>query len=182
VDRINQKLHLVKRGSKCKACAHPARAQAEKLIASGVSVRETAKRTGVPYQSLQRHQQNCVPKSIARYMEKRELKIAGELVETLVDRVERLQSITTHIMDTALLGLPLLHRDGTPFLDKHGKPVLVSDGVLALKAVAQARRNLELIGRLTGELNPAEEKQADRLITFADFEALYVRVREGKVA
>jgi hypothetical protein len=180
MDRINRKIAPLKAGQRCKACSHPARLEAEKLIASGVSVREAARRSGVPYQSLQRHQQKCVRAAIARVVERRELKIAGEVVDELVDRVERLQTITTHIMDSALLGLPLLRRDGSPVLDKQQKPVLVSDGVLALKAVAQARRNLELIGRLKGQLDPPE-KESERLMTFQDFEALYVRVRQGRV-
>jgi hypothetical protein len=47
---------------------------------------------------------------------------------------------------------------------------------VALKAVAQCRRNLELIGRLTGTLEP-EQKKETQLITFESFEMLYKRVR-----
>jgi hypothetical protein len=60
-----------------------------------------------------------------------------------------------------------------------GQPEGRPDYLLTLKAVAQARRNLELIGRLTGTLEPGESK-GDQLITFETFQLLYQRVRLGK--
>jgi hypothetical protein len=170
-------------GAKCKICVSQERARAESAIALGESVRSVARRLGLPYASLDRHQRNCVPKAIARVRNrvaaKREEHVANvqqaaasleaDLGAALVSRVERLQAITDSIIESAMRSAPATD------VSEAVKP----DHELALKAVAQARRNLELIGRLTGTLEPSENKGV-QLITFESFEVLYKRVRMGK--
>jgi hypothetical protein len=163
-------------GAKCSICPHPERGNAEKAIAAGVSVRAAAKLYNLPYASLDRHQRNCARKAIAKVREKQDLATGKEgakvedavvaretkLATDLVARVEELQSITTRIIRSAM--------------GNEEKPALP---VLALKAVAQARKNLELIGRLTGTLEPEPQKDT-QLITFESFELMYRRVRLGR--
>lgn len=159
-------------GPKCSACSHPKRAEAEAAVASGLSVREVAKRFGLPYASFDRHCRKCIQKSIAKAVEAKELSHGI----ALVDRVERLQTAAQTILDAAMEGRPLIRKDGTPVLKKNGDPYLISDGELALKAIGQARKNLELVARLTGELDPEDNKAGPQLATWAEFEALYMRV------
>lgn len=159
-------------GPKCSACSHPKRSDAEALIAGGLSVRQTAKKLAMPYQALDRHCRKCVPLSIAKASEAKEVKHGTALLL----RVERLQTAADIVLNAAMTGVPLMKR-GEPVLDKKKQPILVSDGVLALKAIAQSRRNLELIGRLTGELDPQKEERP--LPTWQEFEAIYLRVRQA---
>jgi hypothetical protein len=159
-------------GPKCSACAHPKRGDAESAVASGLSVREVAKKFGLPYQSFDRHCRKCVPNSIQKAAEAKEVKHGGALLL----RVERLQTATEIVLESAMTGIPLLDKKGNAVLVK-GKPVMLADGVLALRAVAQGRRNLELVGRLTGELDPQKEERP--LPTWAEFEAIYIKVRQA---
>jgi hypothetical protein len=92
-----------------------------------------------------------------------------QLGQALVERVERLQTIIDSIIEKAMAVTPAAE----------GRPECRPDYLLTLKAVAEARRNLELIGRLTGTLEPGENKGVP-LITFESFEVLYKRVRLGK--
>jgi hypothetical protein len=100
---------------------------------------------------LDRHSRNCVREAVSAAVARREDNLGGALVV----RVEELATITDEVIQDAR---------------KAEKPILV------LKGVAQARKNLELIGRLTGELKPAED-EGPKLVTFEEFEALYVRAR-----
>lgn len=160
-------------GPKCSACSHPKRGEAEKLIAGGLSVRETAKKLAMPYQALDRHCRKCVPLSIAKAAEAKEVKHGT----ALLGRVERLQTAADTILESAMTGIPLINRKGEAITNKKGQPIMMPDGVLALKAIQQSRRNLELIGRLTGEIDPQKEERP--LPTWAEFEAIYLRVRQA---
>lgn len=136
---------------KCTICNSPQRASAEAALGTGESVRKLAKRLGLSYYSLDRHSRNCVREAVSAAVARREDNLGGALVV----RVEELATITDEVIQDAR---------------KAEKPILV------LKGVAQARKNLELIGRLTGELKPAED-EGPKLVTFEEFEALYVRAR-----
>jgi hypothetical protein len=152
----------------CKICAHPQRAAIEKALADPArSNRSVAIAYKICARTLDRHKLNCTRLAVTRAIERQERAIGVDLV----DRVERLQSVTEHIMETALRGVPLLDRTGNVVLDK-GKQVLVSDAALALKAISQARHNYRLIAQLTGKLTPADEG-ATQSVTFEQFVLIY---------
>jgi hypothetical protein len=153
----------------CKICAHPKRAHIERALADPTkSNRSIANLYGICARTLDRHKLNCTRLAVTKAIERQERAIGVDLV----DRVERLQSVTEHIMETALRGVPLLDRNGAPVLDKKLGPVLVSDAGLALKAISQARHNYRLIAQLTGKLTPAEDS-GPRLVTYEQLTLIY---------
>jgi hypothetical protein len=117
-------------------------------------------------------------KSTAKIVEQAEAREA-QLGVDLVGRVERLQKIADQIIEDAMAGIPMVAKDGSVIVDADGKPKMRPSPGLALKGMEQARKNLELIGRLTGTLEPQKE-QGEQLITFESLEMLYRRVRLQK--
>jgi hypothetical protein len=80
-------------GQKCKICVSKERASAENAIALGESVRAVARRFGLPYSSLDRHQRNCVPKAIAKVRDREARKHgerAAQVQQSAVVREEQL--------------------------------------------------------------------------------------------
>ncbi len=154
-------------------------------MANGQSIRAAAKTLGLSASSLDRHIRNCAQRAIAKARQKTEhkhgaalAKVAEQVAEretklssALLERVERLQQLSDQILVGCL---------GGERVDADGVVTQVHPSYeVALKAVAQCRRNLELIGRLTGTLEPDQKKKETSLITFESFEMLYKRVRQG---
>lgn len=161
----------------CKICQHKKRKEIEAALADPAqSNRSIAKKYGVVARTLDRHKLNCTRIIVQKTLERQERAIGVDIV----DRVERLQDVTEHIMDTALRGMPLLDKLGAAVLHNN-KPILVSDAALALKAVAQARHNYRLLAQLTGKLTPTDD-QGQRLVTFEEFSIMYKRVALKEVA
>lgn len=158
----------------CKICSHAQRAQIERALADPAqSNRAIAKQYSLCARTLDRHKNNCTRVAVAKTLERQERAIGVDVV----DRMQALQHVTAHIMDTALRGLPVLDKLGKPILDKNGKQVVVSDPALALKAISQARHNYRLIAQLTGKLNPQDDGQT-HLVTFEEFSVMWRRVVE----
>ena len=147
-------------GAKCSICNHADRQQAETLIAGGLSVRKTAKQLALPYQSLDRHQRNCARTSILKAAETREVALGS----TIMDRVEDVQAKTLELYTDARNGRKIQLPDGSEW-------TAIPDAKEARLALAGARKNLELIARLSGQLNAQEN--ADRGgVTFEEFERI----------
>src|SRR5215210_8584629 len=109
----------------CTICSHESRDAIEDAFIAGVPKRRIAAHHGVTEQALRRHLREHLPAllALARDAER------SARADTLLDRIEALQSRTLAILDAP------------------------EDQRTALAAIAQARRNLELIGEVTKELD-----------------------------
>lgn len=132
----------------CTICRHPNRAAAEKALAKGEPGRAVAKQYGLSYASLDRHSRNCIRKAIKKAVAKREAALADRLLDEMED----------------------LHTRTRGILERTEK----TEPDVALRAVGHARKNIELVARLTGKLEP--EQQVQKGVTFEEFEAIYRRV------
>lgn len=151
----------------CTICRHPKRAAAEKALAQGEPGRAVAKRLGLSYASLERHGRNCIRKALKKAAEKRE----AALADRLLDEMESLHATTRDILHDAREGRTIkVKRAGIKEpVEVHVPP----DGTVALRAIGQARKNVELVARLAGKLEP--EQQVQKGVTFEEFEAIYLR-------
>lgn len=114
--------------TKCTVCAHAdIETINEALIAGVPSMRDMAGRYGLTRASLSRHKNAHLPKHMAKAQEVREIAQA----DSLLDQMRDLQKKTLAILDKSM-----------------GK-----DERLALTAIREARSNIELIGRIIGELD-----------------------------
>lgn len=152
-------------GAKCTICSSPERAQAEALIATGVSVRACAKQLGLSYPALDRHQRNCARSAIVQAAETRDVQLGS----AIMDRVEDLQTKTMQLYEDA--------RNGR-VLDIEGRKAIVPpDAKEARLALAGARKNLALIARLSGQLDPQENTDRGG-VTWEQFERIIFERRK----
>jgi hypothetical protein len=112
----------------CTVCTHTDHEAIDKAIVSGESKRRISDRYGVSQTSLQRHKDNHVSPALVKMHEKREERRAGKLL----DRVEELYDDAREVLETAKAN---------------------GSGSLSLGAIRELRSTLDLIGRLTGELD-----------------------------
>src|SRR5215217_4174599 len=112
----------------CTVCSHEERDAIEDAFIAGTPKRRIAARYGVTEQALRRHIREHLPEllSLARDAER------AARADTLLDRVEHLQERTEAILAAT---------EGT---DLYG---------VQLGAIREMRRNLELIGEVTKELD-----------------------------
>jgi len=114
--------------TKCTVCAHADIEKINEALLSGVpSMRNMAERYGLGLTSLSRHKQSHLPKHLAKAQEVREIAQADSLLDQMRDLQEKTLAI----------------------LDKN----MSKDQRIALTAIREARSNLDLIGRLIGELD-----------------------------
>ena len=111
----------------CSICSHEHRDAMEDAFIAGQAKRRIASQHGVSERAVRYHMREHLPAllALARDAER------AARADTLLDRMEALQSQTLAILDAP------------------------EDQRTALAAIAQARRNLELIGELTKELDRA---------------------------
>ncbi len=112
----------------CTICAHPDRPAIDAALVAGEAYRHIAARFGTSTGALQRHKDEHLPAALVLASE------AGQVAhaDDLLAQVRDLQRRTLGILDGA---------------EKAG------DRRTALAAIREARGNLELLGRLAGELN-----------------------------
>lgn len=111
----------------CTVCKHPDRAEIDALLVSHTPVRSIARQFGLIETSLRRHAARHLSRELVRAAEGRDLERAG----SLLDGVEALQRDTLAVLEQA--------RDG-------------GDMRTILAAIKEQRANLELVGRIKGEL------------------------------
>lgn len=149
----------------CSICRRPDRLEIDKaLIAKHVSIRAMALQLGASRASLQRHASTCVAAQVARALEVpavaatvEKAKEQGALVRTVRDRIEEWQGKTTDLYSEAQRLLIDARGPDGQLLDGR----LATDSIRAASGVLrEARSNLELIGKLTGELQ--EHRDAGR--------------------
>ncbi len=113
---------------RCTVCDHPERHSIEEALVTGAPYRSVAKRFGLSESAVYRHKAEHLPAHLLKAKEVEEVAQAGDLLE----QVRNLQAHALDILERA---------------EKTG------DLRTALAAISQARGNLELLGKLAGELD-----------------------------
>jgi hypothetical protein len=131
----------------CSCCSHPDREGIDAAIVAGEPFRAIAIRVDVSKDAIARHARSHVSRALRTIQARREERGA----ETLVERVERLYARAAAILDAA-------EADGR--------------ASIALGAVRELRGVVELLARLTGELD--ERQQVVNIIGSPDWQ----RVRD----
>ena len=113
---------------RCTVCDHPESHSIDEALVSGAPYRTVAKRFGLSESAVYRHKTEHLPAHLLKAREVEEVAQADDLLE----QVRHLQAHALHILERA---------------EKTG------DLRTALAAISQARGNLELLGKLAGELD-----------------------------
>lgn len=111
----------------CTACLHPDRPEIDHALVRGTAYRTIAKQYGLSDSAAFRHQREHLPKLLAEAAEAEEVAHA----DTLLAEVRSLHARTLSLLDAA---------------EQAG------DLSVALRAIREARGNVELLARLAGEL------------------------------
>jgi hypothetical protein len=115
----------------CTVCSHPDRPAIDAALLAGEPFRHIAARTGTSTGALQRHKEEHLPAVLLHAKEAEQVAQADDLLAQVRD----LQRRTLSILDGA---------------EKSG------DRRTALAAIREARGNLELLGRLAGDLQEGQ--------------------------
>jgi hypothetical protein len=113
---------------RCTVCDHPERHGIDEALVTGAPYRSVAKRFRLSDSAAYRHKTEHLPAHLLKAREVKEVAQADDLLE----QVRNLQAHALHILERA-------ERAG--------------DLRIALAAISQARGNLELLGKLAGELD-----------------------------
>lgn len=141
---------------KCKVCASPDRAAVDSALVSGSSLRDIARQfTDFSKDSISRHQKACVVETITKAAAVQQLALGDRLLAE-IDEI--------HSATRALLTVATTEKDART----------------ALRAIGEARRNLTLVARMVGRLDPKQDqdKEDGRLATWEQLQELY-RTRQG---
>jgi hypothetical protein len=130
----------------CSICSHEHRDAMEDAFIAGQAKRRIASQHGVSERAVRYHMREHLPAllALARDAER------AARADTLLDRMEALQSQTLAILDAP------------------------EDQRTALAAIAQARRNLELIAELTQELDRAGTINLELTVEWQEVKAVLV--------
>ncbi len=128
----------------CTVCAHKEVGAINGALVGGVSCRELALLHRLGPDALERHKAGHLPKAMVRAQEAQEMAQA----DTLLGQVRALQERTLTILSRAEAS---------------------RDGQLALGAVREARGNLQLLAKLTGEL---DERAVVNIVTLPEWVAV----------
>lgn len=112
---------------KCSVCSHPEVDAINQALVSGQSYRNIAERFGLAMSSVYRHKSEHLPNALIKAAEAEQVASADDLLR----QIRELQAKALAILDRNM-----------------GK-----DDKIALSAIKEARANLDLIGRLLGELD-----------------------------
>src|SRR5215216_1107326 len=124
--RAGEKLNSMPR--RCTVCDHPESHSIDETLVTGAPYRSVAKRFGLSESAVYRHKTEHLPAHLLKAKEVEEVAQADDLL----DQVRNLQAHALDILERA---------------EKIG------DLRTALAAISQARGNLELLGKLAGELD-----------------------------
>ena len=123
----------------CTVCAHEEREAIDHALVAGVSLRDVARRHGVTKDALHRHKQAHLSAAVVAIRTEQE----HEHGATLLEQVRGLQREALSILESA---------------KQSGRPTV------ALSAIREASRLLELCGRLTGELDERPSTTVNMLV------------------
>lgn len=127
----------------CGVCSHPERREIERAILSGDGVRNVAARFGTSSTALQRHKAH-ISKRLEKGFALREIAEA----ESLAQRIELLLTESVDILEDARTTWV----KADCLMCKAKIPVQINDVRSRVAAAAQVGKTLELVGRLTGEI------------------------------
>jgi hypothetical protein len=129
---------------KCQVCDHPERRNIDTALLARDGVRDVARRYGVDKSAVSRHlNQHLRPTA------------AGA---SLQEAVRAVDAIARHSVElTVLQAMRDLHARTLALL---AQAEHASDHFTALRAIGECRRNLELVAKLTGELDPRAAGEA----------------------
>src|ERR687898_2633889 len=113
---------------RCTVCEHPERHSIDETLVTGAPYRSVAKQFRLSESAVYRHKTEHLPAHLSKAREAEEVAQADDLL----DQVRNLQAHALDILERA---------------EKAG------DLRTALAAISQARGNLELLGKLAGELD-----------------------------
>jgi hypothetical protein len=130
---------MSKVGRSCTVCAHRERASIDLALARGVSVNALAKRSGLHHDALYRHSRNHLPAQLRAKL------IAGPSLDGIdLDKLRETES------QSLLLHLVSLRHRLFASLDTAKE---FGDGHMLSTLASQLHRNMELVGKLLGDLN-----------------------------
>jgi len=125
--------------SACTCCAHRERAAIDLALARGVSMNALAKRYGIGSDSLYRHRKNHLPPQLRAQL------IAGPSIEGVdLDKLRETES------QSLLANLVALRHRLFASLDTAEE---AGDGNMLARVAGQLHRNMELVGKLLGDLS-----------------------------
>jgi hypothetical protein len=150
-----------RRGPRCCVCAHRERAAIELAIARGVSTYALAKRYGVSHDSIGRHGKNHLPPQLRAQL------FAGPDLAIDLDKLRETES------QSLLANLVALRHRLFASLDVAEE---AGDGNMISRIASQLHRNLEVTGKLIGDLNVGATTITNVLLMPA-----YVELRVGLV-
>lgn len=127
----------------CTICNHPEHGAINGALVAGEAFRNIARRFGTSPAALYRHKKTDLPETLVKAARIAEVAQA----DTLLDR------------------LKLLHRETAAIL-KEARTEGTKDNDLALKAIARVEKQLELEGRLLGQL-AEQTKVSCQLVIYA---------------
>ena len=113
---------------RCTVCDHPERHSIDETLVTGAPYRSVAKQFGLSESAVYRHKTDHLSSHLLKARELKEVAQADDLL----DQVRHLQA---HALDIL------------------GRAEKTGDRRTALAAISQARGNLELLGKLAGELD-----------------------------
>jgi hypothetical protein len=123
---------------RCTACDHPERHSLDEILVTGATYRSVAKQFKLSESAVYRHKTEHLP---VHLLKAREVEAVAQ-ADDLLEQVRNLQAHAVDILERA---------------EKSG------DLRIALAAISQARGNLELLGKLAGELD--ERPQVNLLVS-----------------
>jgi len=113
---------------RCTVCDHPKKHSIDEALVSGAPYRSVAKRFGLSESAVYRHKTEHLPAHLLKAREVEEVAQADDLLE-------QVRSLQAHALDIL------------------GRAEKTGDLRTALAAISQARGNIELLGKLAGELD-----------------------------
>jgi hypothetical protein len=127
----------------CSVCRHSQRSEIDAELLAGGPLRPMADRYRLSKTSLIRHRTNCISVQLAKAKEISEVATASSLVKELRELTKKTGAILARAVR-----------------EKHAD--------IALKAIARLERQLELKGRLLGELEEREPKSTTINVVYVD--------------
>lgn len=155
------KTSMGQRGPKCTICEHRERAAIDLGLARGVSIAALSQRYGVGSDALRRHKANHLPPQLRAKL------IAGPAIDLDLDKLRETES------QSLLANLVAVRQRLFASLDtaeEHGDSHMVG------RVVGQIHKNLELTGKLLGDLGVGTTNVTNVLVS-----PVYMEMRVGLV-
>lgn len=143
----------------CRTCQHPRLAEINTRLVRGVSVRALAAEFGIGYKSVERHRDAHIPRALRKAQNAIEMSEGDRLLGELRELHETTMGMIADALrpgepDEATIHLSEMLGQPPP----KERPPGYQDKQIALKAIEVARRNIELLLRVAGELEGRSEE------------------------